>query len=305
MLESSVFDSSTKNTKSFNTTSELFNFVSTNLKNMTSFDNGLKNFHLKSSNSDFLAIGLGIQPNFLNKQNQRLNNTTTKSIMMLGPVTMNYLKPRLPPRLDMLSVTEAPNNHHFAESNLRRLKIARNKSFSLLSKLNSSLSRFNDSYLNNTFENVMNMTPNELLWRTYDYTLKHMPTFKWFIIVEKLESLAIIICEVFIIGMRYYPLFGILDKQSLVCSLLATIYIWADLIYNVLITGLCEGLKLNLNFNFIKTIQLFFMNYNSIKNGFFELEPKQHQNDFNSRLLFSTSRIVYTTVKCLTHFFCL
>ena len=307
MLESSVFDSSTKNTKSFNTTSELFNFVSTNLKNMTNFDNGLKNFHLKSSNSDFLAIGLGIQPNFLNnKQNHRLNNTTTKSIMMLGPVTMNYLKPRLPPRLDMIYVTEAPNNvHQFAESSLRRLKLARNKSFSLLSKFNSSLTQLNDSYLNSTFDNVMNMTPNELLWRTYDYTLRHMPTFKWFIIVEKLESLAIIICEVFIIGMRYYPLFGILDKQSIICGFLATIYIWADLIYNVLITGLCEGLKLNLNFNFIKNIQLFFVNYNSIKNGIFEFEQKQHQNDFNSRLLFSTSRIVYTIVKCLPHFFCL
>jgi hypothetical protein len=151
------------------------------------------------------------------------------------------------------------------------------------------------------------MTPNELLWRTYDYTLKQMPTYKWFIIVEKLESLAIIIYEVFKIGMRYYPLFSILDKQSLVCSLLATIFIWADLIYNVLITGLCEGLKLNLNFNFLKTIQLFFMNSqnHSIKNGFFEFEPKQHQNDFNSRLLFSTSRIVYSTVKSLPHFFCL
>lgn len=307
MLESSVFDSSTKNAKSFNTTSELFNFVSSNLRNMTNFDNGLKNFQLKNSNSDFLAIGLGIQPNILSNKQKRLN-TTTKSIMMLGPVTMNYLKPRLPPRLDLplVTVTEAPSViHRLAEANLRLLKHARNKSFSLLSKFNNSLTRVNDTFLNNTFDNVMNMTPNEFLWRTYDYTLKHMPTFKWFIIVEKLESLAIIICEVFIIGMRYYPLFGILDKRSLVCSFLATLYIWADLVYNVLITGLCEGLKLNLNFNFIKNIQLFFINYNNIKNGVLEFEQNQQQNDFNSRLLFSTSRIIYTIVKCLPHFFCL
>ena len=220
---------------------------------------------------------------------------------------MNYLKPRLPPRLDMplVRVTEAPSIvHQVAEAGFRRFKNARNRSFGILSKMNQSLTNLNESYLNNTFDTFMNMTPNELLWRTYDYTLKHMPTFKWFIIVEKLEGLAIVICEVLIIGMRYYPLFGILDKRSLVCSFLATIYIWADLIYNVFITGLCEGLKLNLNFSFIKSIQLFFINYNNLKNGVFEFENKQ-QNDFNTRLLFSTSRIVYTIVKCLPHFFCL
>ena len=125
--------------------------------------------------------------------------------------------------------------------------------------------------------------------------------------------------EVLIIGMRYYPLMGVLDKNSLVCLFLASIYMWADILYNITITGLCEGLKLNVSFDLLRDIRRVFgvgFIYDAkeyfkldsgakiLKNGYSNsLFDSKDQMPLDAKLLFSTNRIFYTIVKSLPHFF--
>jgi hypothetical protein len=67
-------------------------------------------------------------------------------------------------------------------------------------------------------------------------------------ILNKLKVILFMCMDVFVIGMRYYPLMGVMDgdgnnerRNSFVCMLLASMYMWADIVYNVLLTGVCEG----------------------------------------------------------------
>ena len=146
--------------------------------------------------------------------------------------------------------------------------------------------------------------------------------FEWKTILDKLKKIDLILLEVLIIGMRYYPLMGILDKHSLVCLILACVYIWFDLVYNIAITGLCEGLKLSVSFDFLKDIRRVFgvgfiydaqeylksnIGGNILKNGFKSdvLHQKSDQFGLDINLLFSSNRIWYTIIKSLPHFFCL
>ena len=118
------------------------------------------------------------------------------------------------------------------------------------------------------------------------------------IIIDKLTTLGLMIFEVLVIGMRYYPLIGIMDSNSILCISLASLYMWADVIYNIAMTGLCEGLKLNVSLDLLKDLRKIF------GVGFISLQSI-NSDTIDTNYLFSTSRIVYSLIKSLPHFFCL
>lgn len=96
---------------------------------------------------------------------------------------------------------------------------------------------------------------------------------KWSIIWSRLEKVGVILIEVLVIGLRYYPLMGVLDTDNrLVCVALAAVYMWLDIAYNIAITGLCEGLRLNVSFELLKNVRAFFgvgsvLDHKALKNS--------------------------------------
>ena len=142
--------------------------------------------------------------------------------------------------------------------------------------------------------------------QTVVHRLFSSQTLNWWLIVNKFKSFAIMMLEVLVIGMRYYPLMSVMEehKSSLVCTWLASVYMWADTIYNVATTGLCEGLKLNVNLDVLSGARRVF-------SAGFLLDLKSiAQNDetsrsFDAKLLFSSKRILYSIVKSLPHLLCL
>ena len=209
----------------------------------------------------------------------------------------------------------------FAES-LARARLSQNKSKSLVNSFNRTL---NNSESKTLFQVSMSLYENEYVQEAMQ-KLFQSRTFKWSIIVDKIEMFGIMMLEVLVIGMRYYPLMGIMDKNrvSVVCLLLAAVYMWADTLYNVAITGLCEGLKLNVSFDLLRDIRRVFgagflldarehLKLNQRFDKVFRTNISAHSSStantneipIDARLLFSTSRIVYSIVKSLPHFFCL
>ena len=105
---------------------EIFKIIETSMFNVTAYDDGgisnrtdmlFTNAH--ESNTDFLRIGLGIEPRFnenfknkhlmktldgLGKQALQIANTTRPSFI-LQPSVMRYSKPKLPPRLNFNDFT--------------------------------------------------------------------------------------------------------------------------------------------------------------------------------------------------------
>ena len=115
-------------------------------------------------------------------------------------------------------------------------KNVKNKSSNVLNSFNRTLDGSSSKTL---FQVSMDLYQNEYVQKAMKTIFKSR-SFEWRIILEKLEKLLLMLLEVLVIGMRYYPLLGVLDKDSLVCLLLAALYMWLDMGYNIVITGKFE-----------------------------------------------------------------
>jgi hypothetical protein len=187
---------------------------------------------------------------------------------------MRYSKPRLPPRLnwkhfDSLTTTTTTTTTTSSTSS----SITKNKKFSHLyhhtnlkeklldSRNDANLTRLISHSLNMTRHaqsQIKNQTLYELALSMYEnehvqnviknlFVISNDNSFGHFIL-NKLKVILFMCMDVFVIGMRYYPLMGVMDgdgnnerRNSFVCMLMASMYMWADIVYNVLLTGVCEG----------------------------------------------------------------
>ena len=203
---------------------------------------------------------------------------------------MRYSKPRLPPRLNWkhfeslttttttktTNTTRTKNNtakeyhHHFKNinnktqlfynsSNDANLTLFVSHSLNLTRQTQAKMA----TSLNKTlYESTLDLYENEhvqmLMKRLFETNIS-VGSF----VLNKLKSLALMCVDVLVIGMRYYPLMGVMERhKSFVCMMLASIYMWFDLIYNIALTGLCEGIFFNLRFK------------NSIQNSRLKLNSK-------------------------------
>lgn len=246
---------------------EIFKMVETSMFNVSDDElvtNRTELFFTKSvvenSNTDFLRIGFGIQPRFDGSQ-RLLNNlkakfvqtttpaiNTTRPLFIMTPSVMRYSKPKLPPRLnieDFQSFEEAPGLNGLSDSKdmnkaikiangISSLKSAKHKAANVVRSFNKSLSGSESKTL---FEVSMSLYQNEYIQKAVRTLFKSRDSFAWSLVLDKLKKLALMLLEVLIIGMRYYPLMSVLEKDSLVCLLFASIYMWADMVYNIVITG--------------------------------------------------------------------
>lgn len=325
---------------------EIFKMVETSMFNVSDDElvtNRTELFFTKSvvenSNTDFLRIGFGIQPRFdgsqrlLDNLKAKLAQTTppvvntTRPLFIMTPSVMRYSKPKLPPRLnieDFQSFEEqTPHLNGLADSEdigkaikiangIHNLKSAKHKAANVVQSFNKSLTGSGTKTL---FEVSMSLYQNEYIQKAVRTLFKSHDSFAWSLVLEKLEKLALMLLEVLIIGMRYYPLMSVLEKDSLVCLLFASIYMWADMAYNIVITGMCEGLKLNVSFDLLKDLRRWFgvgfildmkenLNRLDVSTASESTSP-QVNSEIDTNFLFSTNRIVYTIAKSLPHFFCL
>ena len=104
-------------------------------------------------------------------------------------------------------------------------KNVKNKSSNVLNSFNRTLDGSSSKTL---FQVSMDLYQNEYVQKAMKTIFKSR-SFEWRIVLEKLEKLLLMLLEVLVIGMRYYPLLGVLDKDSLVCLLLAALYMWLDI----------------------------------------------------------------------------
>jgi hypothetical protein len=116
---------------------------------------------------------------------------------------------------------------------IHSLKSAKVSAGSVVQSFNKSLT---GSEAKTLFEVSMSLYQNEYIQKAVR-TLFKSQDFAWSLVFDKIKQLGLMLLEVLIIGMRYYPLMSVLEKDSLVCLLFASIYMWADMIYNVVITG--------------------------------------------------------------------
>jgi microcompartment protein CcmK/EutM len=295
MIESSMFVISNNKSQAFNTTNEL-------LSSFVDF----KAHHNDSSAVELSKIGFGIEPNVLlfktsTKQQQLARSKPAAAYLHMIPSVISYTKPKLRPRLEPadFSTTESTNHLITVNLNLDKLKTVKNKSINLLGQVNRTLQTANDKTL---FEATMSLYHNEYVQALMKNLLTTSSDLNWSLILDKFEKILLMLVEVFVIGMRYYPLMGVIESDSFVCLLLAAVYMWADIAYNIAITGLCEGLRLNVSFDLLKDIRHLF------GVGFLlpaKQQPSSQPSTTDFRFLFSQNRILYTIVKSLPHFFSL
>ncbi|CAF1062146.1 unnamed protein product [Brachionus calyciflorus] len=335
MIESSLFDG--QNLVSTNKTMDFLNTLS-------SFN---KTRQINQSNTDFFKIGLGIEPEIVRKKTKFNKSTkkTTKAFFM-APLVLQYSKPKLRLKLNVKDFISKNNSssynfanivylsHNNDDGKLRNfnfnINVAesltkyskfKNKTNELVKSLNESIKASSNQTL---FEFSISMYNNKYI-QSLISKLFESKQFEWIIIFDKFKKISIILLEVVIIGMRYYPIMGILEKNSLTCFFLGFSYMWLDIFYNVTVTGLCEGLKLNVNFDLLKDIRRIFgigfiydaqeyfktnIEGSILKNGLKSDSKKKydHNNDqipLDANVLFSSNRVLYTVVKSLPHFFCL
>lgn len=115
---------------------EIFKIIETSMFNVTVYDDGgmsnrtdLLFSNADQSNTDFLRIGLGIEPRFNKKAKEDIMNTitglikpsqtinSTRPSFILQPSVMRYSKPKLPPRLnlnDFTTTSKMPGKSKFA-----------------------------------------------------------------------------------------------------------------------------------------------------------------------------------------------
>jgi len=318
MIESSMFDAAKPSP--FNSTSDLLLSILSKHQHQQQQQQLLQE-HQESS--DLFRVGFGIEPLFqsitttLSQQQQQQQQqyhlkTSTSNRLLLIPSVLRYSKPKLPPRLkpfDFTTTTRSTtsqllmsNDELIVSGLVNGYRTAKNKSNQMVQSFNQSLENSSSQTL---FQVSMSLYQNEYVQKAMNTLFKNRD-FKWTaIIVDKLETLVFMMFEVLVIGMRYYPLLGIMDSDSIVCLSLASLYMWSDTLYNIAITGLCEGLKLNVSFDFLKQIKRIF-GAGFLVFGSSGMSNSSTSNSFiDSQLLFSTGRIVYSVAKSLPHFFSL
>jgi hypothetical protein len=181
---------------------------------------------------------------------------------------MRYSKPRLPPRLnwkhfESLTTTTKASNTTRAKNNKAKdyhhhINNINNKTHLLYNSSNdANLTLFVAQSLNLTrqtqakmatslnktlYESTLDLYENEhvqmLMKRLFETNISVGS-----LVLNKLKSVSLMCVDVLVIGMRYYPLMGVMERhKSFVCMMLASIYMWFDLIYNIALTGLCEGM---------------------------------------------------------------
>lgn len=248
----------------FNNTSDLFNSVYKNNSRDQAESTNSSSMVNTRSGADLLRIGLGIEPEQFAQQRNRaalLLSKTTKP-----PTTRsnqaNYTKPKLRPRLDQEDfTTESRMIIDFridVGENIDRFKHAHNKSAQIISSFNSTLQNSSSQTL---FEFSMSLYHNQYIQSALHKLVQSYGSsqLKWSLILSRLEKIGFILVEVLVIGLRYYPLMGALEHNNrLICIGLAAFYMWFDVFYNIAITGLCEGLRLNVSFELLKDIRSFF-----------------------------------------------
>jgi len=237
------------------------------------FFNVLQNlFKIKKAKNSFF-FGKGLEPESLKSTTKAqflAKATTKKSIktnyddqnddpQLIIMQMMHYSKPRLPPRLnwkhfDVISSTTTTT------TTTKTNKSKQNLTFLLLNSSNDAnlthfvshslnLTRQNQDKLNKSlnktlYEVTLNLYENEhvqmLIKRLFNLTTNSLGI--WPFILNKLKCLLFMCVDVLVIGMRYYPLMGVMERRkSCLCMMLASFYMWLDVVYNVLLTGLCEG----------------------------------------------------------------
>jgi hypothetical protein len=185
---------------------------------------------------------------------------------------MRYSKPRLPPRLnwkhfDSLTTTTTTTTTTTPSNNIRKSSYHSNLKEKLLdSKNDANLTRLISHSLNMTrhtqsqlknrtlYELALGMYENEhvqnVIKNLFSNNSNENVSLGHFVL-SKLKAILFMCIDVFVIGMRYYPLMGVMGggdgrnerRNSFVCILLAAMYMWADVVYNVLLTGVCEGIR--------------------------------------------------------------
>ena len=317
MIEASMFSAAVNDDlPSFNSTTEFF---------LSSIGHKEHSY----GNKDLLRMGLGIEPTLMHEQMDKKKNllvklldrlgngsaSSTKPAVLFAPSVLRYSKPRLPPRLnvnDFQTTTTPQTLSSDLELSLRvvnginTVKTVKNQTLNIIESFNKTL---NGSSTKTLFQVSMSLYQNEYVQNALKTMFKYRG-FKWNIVLDKLQRLAFMLIEVLIIGMRYYPLLGVLDKNSLVCTLLASLYMWADTLYNVVMTGMCEGLKLNMSLDLLRDLRRIFgvgFIYDVKEHYTSNVRPPaaDHLSPVDTNLLFSTNRIVYTVIKSLPHYFCL
>lgn len=142
----------------------------------------------------------------------------------------------------------------------------------IISSLNSTIQNSSSQTL---FDFSMSVYRNQYVQSAVHKLVEACSTseLKWSLIWSRLEKIGMIVIEVLVIGLRYYPLMGVLEtNNSLICVALAALYMWLDVAYNIAITGLCEGLRLNVSFDLLKQVRLFFgvgsvLDHKTLKNS--------------------------------------
>ena len=212
---------------------------------------------------------------------------------------------------------------------MRDARHGANRTRDMLRSFNSSLAGAEHQTL---FQVSLSLYENEYVQRAVRALLDAGAArqLEWRALAGGLGGLGLLLVEVAVIGMRYYPLLGVLDearRDSLVCLALAAAYMWADLAFNVALTGMCEGLKLNVSFKLLRDLRRVFgvgfvyeMGERTMRPALWNMTARAATTaggggagaagesslvDDDLRLLFSENRIVYTVVKSLPHFFCL
>ncbi len=176
-------------------------------------------------------------------------------------IMLRYSKPRLPPRLNWKNfnlltttpTTSAISNKIF--SNRKHLLLNSSNDANLTRFVSNSLeftrqkqAKFSSSLNQTLYHVTLSLYENEhvqiILKRLFDITNeKSVTSFGWRIILNKLQAIALMCVDVLVIGLRYYPLMGVMERRaSCFCMAMACFYMWMDIVYNVTLTGLCEGI---------------------------------------------------------------
>ena len=271
-------------------------------------------------------------------------------VFVLAPSVLRFSKPRMPVRVrpvDLLTTTSttsttsstqasvSTNDHrHSIEALVEavdarhdaRLAGLRNDTLSLVRSLNRSL--VNSSSEQATLgELTASLYRNEYVQAALGRLFAAAPhtLVDWRLVGARVGRLALTALDVLVIGMRYYALLGVLatsgngsQQRSLVCLALASVYMAVDVVCNVLVIGLCEGLKLDAHLDMLKGVRRWLgagfvdrfdrtlhQQHKSSNATNTDADAMAQQLYEDARILFSTGRIVYTLVKSLPHLFCL
>ena len=187
---------------------EIFRMIET-----TMFHNGQEfntrllylNESMLGNQSDFVRIGLGLQP-----ESMKQITTTSKPIMtkanlfVFEPLMLRYSKPRLPPRLNWknfetplmdTTTTSRVKYIDMNDANLTRLFESNlNKTRQVQSKLDTTLNK-------TLFDAAMSLYENERVQLAMNRVFNSQ-SFNWWIVFNKFKGFGIMMLEVLVIGMR-------------------------------------------------------------------------------------------------------